>query len=577
VNGTRSATITIRIRDAVTGALPPDGAAVTVSTTLGELGVAGSGAQTAAVAVQQGIATVLLFPGDELGNATVTARLEDSFGQLTVPIVASTGTPTPPVFFLERVEPDEGSPEGGEIVRILGQEIETPVRVTFGGNPAEVLGVTSDSIRVRTPRNDNVPAPPAVGRLPVDVVVTINVNEVDEDSDTLVQGFTYTRGDVGVQPVIFSVTPNIGPNEGGTRVTINGDGFQAPVQVLFEGGASIEAQVESVSRTQIVAISPPATGFGSVNKDSTVGITVRNLTNGLEVTRQSAFTYGIEFTIFEIEPTEGPFFGGTRVTIFGEGFDEPLVVDFGDVRQQVTSVTGNQIVVRSQPVDCSAAGGGEVAVTHLETDRRAANPNNASFSYFGLEITGVTPLFIGQAGGNITISGRPFRSPTRGSIRGAANERPITITNVSEDSISAIVPAFSNVDFDVEACDDNNDDFEGQRFVTTEATLRIIDEQSACSATFTINIEPSDTTCRNDVAPDRDLDGVPDSIDNCPTDSNPSQADLDGDGDGDDCDADIDGDGDPNGQDNCPEDANPGQENSDGDDLGDVCDPTPMG
>src|SRR6185503_17585415 len=60
VNGTRSATITIRVRDSVTGALPPDGATLVVSTTLGELGVLGSGAQQATVAVQQGVATVLL-------------------------------------------------------------------------------------------------------------------------------------------------------------------------------------------------------------------------------------------------------------------------------------------------------------------------------------------------------------------------------------------------------------------------------------------------------------------------------------------------------------------------------------
>ena len=364
VNGARSTTISIRVRDSVNNSLPPDGAVVTVATTLGEFVTLGSGATATTVQLLQGQGTVLLFPGDELGTATVTARLEQSFGQISIPIVDApvtpdaTPTPEPDVFFVERVEPDEGSPDGGEVVRIIGQEFESPVRVFFGGNPAEVLGVTSNTIRVRTPRNDNVPAPPAVGRLPVDVEVTINVNEVREQTDTLVAGFTYARGSVGVQPVIFSVTPNIGPNEGGTRVTINGDGFADPVQVLFTNGTtSIEAQIESVSRTQIVAISPAATGFGGALKDSLVNIVVRNLTNGLEVTREGAFTYGINFVIFEIDPDEGPFFGGTRVTIFGEGFDEPLVVDFGDVRQQVTSVTGNQIIVRTQPVN--GCGGGQ--------------------------------------------------------------------------------------------------------------------------------------------------------------------------------------------------------------------------
>ncbi len=83
VNGTRSTTITVRVRDSVTGALPPDGAAVIVTTTLGDLGVLGSGASQASVAVQQGSAAVLLFPGDEEGTANVTARLEQSFGRST--------------------------------------------------------------------------------------------------------------------------------------------------------------------------------------------------------------------------------------------------------------------------------------------------------------------------------------------------------------------------------------------------------------------------------------------------------------------------------------------------------------
>jgi hypothetical protein len=43
--------------------------------------------------------------------------------------------------------------------------------------------------------------------------------------------------------------------------------------------------------------------------------------------------------------------------------------------------------------------------------------------------------------------------------------------------------------------------------------------------------------------PDRDSDGVPDDIDNCPDAPNPAQEDLDEDDEGDACDADIDGDG----------------------------------
>jgi hypothetical protein len=64
-------------------------------------------------------------------------------------------------------------------------------------------------------------------------------------------------------------------------------------------------------------------------------------------------------------------------------------------------------------------------------------------------------------------------------------------------------------------------------------------------------------------APDRDNDGQPDLVDNCPDLTNPQQSDVDQDGVGDACD-------------NCPIVANPGQEDSgDQDGVGDDCDPNP--
>ncbi len=80
------------------------------------------------------------------------------------------------------------------------------------------------------------------------------------------------------------------------------------------------------------------------------------------------------------------------------------------------------------------------------------------------------------------------------------------------------------------------------------------------------------------VEPDGDGDGVPDSVDNCPTVSNADQADSDGNGIGDACDtqqpADSDHDGVPNGRDNCPLIFNPFQTDTDGDGQGDACDQT---
>ena len=86
----------------------------------------------------------------------------------------------------------------------------------------------------------------------------------------------------------------------------------------------------------------------------------------------------------------------------------------------------------------------------------------------------------------------------------------------------------------------------------------------------------------NSALADADSDGVPDSLDNCPTTYNPSQTDTDGDGIGDACDnclttynpdqADGDGDGIGDACDNCPTTYNPFQEDVDGDGIGDACD-----
>ncbi|MBL8916622.1 MAG: thrombospondin type 3 repeat-containing protein [Archangium sp.] len=80
---------------------------------------------------------------------------------------------------------------------------------------------------------------------------------------------------------------------------------------------------------------------------------------------------------------------------------------------------------------------------------------------------------------------------------------------------------------------------------------------------------------------DRDNDGVPDAMDNCPVDGNPDQVDNNGNGIGDACEAngapDADGDGRPDTADNCLTVWNVNQGDDDRDGIGNVCDPTPRG
>lgn len=88
-----------------------------------------------------------------------------------------------------------------------------------------------------------------------------------------------------------------------------------------------------------------------------------------------------------------------------------------------------------------------------------------------------------------------------------------------------------------------------------------------------------------DLDVDGDRDGTGDADDNCPTEVNYDQEDMDTDGIGDVCDSCTDSDGDGLGdpgfprnlceQDNCPAVPNPGQDDGDGDGVGDPCDNCP--
>jgi hypothetical protein len=73
---------------------------------------------------------------------------------------------------------------------------------------------------------------------------------------------------------------------------------------------------------------------------------------------------------------------------------------------------------------------------------------------------------------------------------------------------------------------------------------------------------PSDATAADGSAHDRDGDGVPDDVDDCPDAFDPKQYDFDGDHHGDACD-------------HCPHIADPLDPDSDGDGVGDPCDPRP--
>jgi hypothetical protein len=449
---------------------------------------------------------VAVFTPTTAGTAIVTATVDGGNTAQSQIEVAAPGAQ--PVFLLSHVVPSVVDPAGGATVTIFGSNILSPVRVVIDGTQARVLSVGSGSIVVEVPPS-TVAVPVGTTR-PVSVTVTSGVGTEFQATDTLPNGITYAQGGNVSQPQVFSVTPTTGPQEGGTRITINGSGFLTPVQVLFLFGSPVpiqlEAQIVNATPTQITVLSPDIRTFvnaGTLVNPVTATIRVVNLNNGFAANAGQQFFYGSSARLTSIAPGEGSHVGGERVVITGNGFDEPLTVTIGGVGQQVVSVTGTQIVIRTVGIPNAACGSRTpfpVVVTMVEG---GASVGGVNYTYIGPpnpRIFGVTPTQ-GSVGSTVTILGDGFQAPVR-VLFGGVDGSTATVTSVTPTTITAIVPtAPPGFQFDTEPCDGDGDGNPGgTRLIPTRISITVINIDSGCQVTlanaYTLN--PPNTTCTGD-------------------------------------------------------------------------------
>ncbi|HEX9670685.1 MAG TPA: IPT/TIG domain-containing protein [Thermoanaerobaculia bacterium] len=504
--------VTVRVVRSDTGQPPPDLTEVVLTTSLGSFNSVGSGVQTVTLQLVNGQAQAVLFPGADVGTATVRAQVGSSAGVTNVSIQG------PATFFVGSLSPGVGDPAGGEEVILRGGGFDGPVRVTFGGATAQVLSVSPTQIRVRTPSAAAAGVNPGIGEsAQVDVAVTINLNETGQATDNLARGFTFAHGGGPIQqPQVFSVSPASGTNDGGTRVTLLGSGFQAPVQVFFGQGTAadnftgVEATVEAVTSSQIIVVTPPARGFGQDNVNQNVDILVKNVQTGFSTIRSDAFRYGSRVIITAFGPGVGPATGGTIVTISGQGFDEPVAVSFGGIGQQVISVTGTEIVIRTVGVlvtQCPASGFIEargVRVVNIETGDFDDEPDLV-FQYTVPRpvIFGISPIS-GNVGTLATVTGAGFAANVQ-VLFGGPTGSAAQILSKSATSIGIRVPTPpQDFTFATEPCDGNGDGIAGgTRNIPTPITIVVRNlDDAQCTATLTngFTLTPQNTTCTGDTS-----------------------------------------------------------------------------
>lgn len=160
---------------------------------------------------------------------------------------------------------------------------------------------------------------------------------------------------------ITDVLPSLGRPEGGEWIAIAGRGFRAPARVFFDVGAEwpVEGFVASVSDQRIEAITPAILlDEGQQYRVAEIFVEV----DGTRVKAPRTFLYEkriLQPSILASVPSGGR--AGTVVSIFGEAFQPPVQVLFGNREGRVYRVDRDRIVVEApvMPQPCAQ----NVAVT----------------------------------------------------------------------------------------------------------------------------------------------------------------------------------------------------------------------
>src|ERR1017187_3047010 len=417
-------------------------------------------------------------PAHPLKNSAVpeTVNVVVVVGGLTSPPFQFTFACIPPGLqvFLSSISPAAGSPAGGDVVQIFGGHFGTNIattQVTFCGASAQITAQTDQQITVTTPRH--VLANPAISET-CDVTVTRDIGLVSENSATLLQAFTYrgkgsgTTCNTGSTFFISSLTPNTGPPDGGTTVTLTGSGFGTTASLMRVDFGGTPATIVGITNTTIV-VSTPIRTLADPSNPETVDVTVTDLGSPTQRCARvvSGFTYtaaALTPTIYSVSPRTGPNDASTRVSIFGTGFQFPMQVFMTNgtcgaqrVEGSVASITLNTIVFGT-PIATN-----NVCLLNQLVDIVIVNPSKgktasctACFKYYACPTVGNASPSVsnGTVSTTVVISGANFEEPITANFSVGGSTVALNVTSVSSNAIVLTVPPASQILGGSPACKD---------------------------------------------------------------------------------------------------------------------------
>lgn len=436
-----------------------------------------------------------------------------------------------PGLYIATVQPESttnpGSPDGGDIVVIAGGGFTAGgtstdalrTAVFFGGSQGVTLSVTDSQIRVTTPRHVlSSPDKPDT----VDVKVVVDAGGPKEACVQAASAYTYYPGGY-LEPAVTSISPSSGPNDASTRVTIFGRNFKLPMQV-FVGG--VEASVVEIKASQIIFLTPIATGPNSFLAGQTVDVVVHDPYTGKEFPSPVRFRYYSCPSVNSVVPASAPWNQSTVVTIAGQAFEEPIEASWtlgasggtGAVliRPSVTSVSSSLITLVMPAID--PATGGTASCTSLAGTLTISFPSvtcksiDVPFTYRVDAMTAVsaTPTQLNQSGGpfgspltsppaTITVTGTNFIDPMTVEVVGG-NGASIKVNNAvvaNSTQLTFLAPAVLDTYLNSQPCTTGGSTVTGTKYVPTSFTIRLRNARTGCTVDLpnVLIYNPADPAC----------------------------------------------------------------------------------
>ena len=319
---------------------------------------------------------------------------------------------TAPAPTVTSVSPSSGPLAAGTPVTITGTNLSGATAITFGADgPATGVSCTATSCTATAPAG-------AAGT--VDVTVT---GPGGASATSPADQYTYVAA-----PTVTGVSPNNGPETGGTTVTITGTGLAGATAVMFGGTAA----------TGVSCTATTCTATAAAHTDGTVDVQVTTVGGTSALSAADQYTYNEPAAVITaISPASGPEAGGTIVTVTGTDFLGATAVHFGTTAATAFTVNSDTQITATAP----ASTDGTVDVT--VTTAAGTSPPVTADHYTYLEpapaITGIAPTVGDATGGTtVTITGTDFLGATAVHF-GTTAATAFTVN--SDTQITATAPA----------------------------------------------------------------------------------------------------------------------------------------